>query len=67
MPRPTGARLAQMAIVMTPLLTLKLVGTLVPVNAQAMFLSVLQVSGEGSACEDPFGWGLWPVWLSVAA
>lgn len=32
-----------MAIVMTPLLTLQLVGTLVPVNPKAMFLSVLQV------------------------
>ena len=32
-----------MAIVMTPLLTLQLVGTLVPVDAQAMFISVLQV------------------------
>lgn len=32
-----------MAIVMTPLLTLQLVGTLVPVDAKAMFLSVLQL------------------------
>ena len=32
-----------MAIIMTPLLTLQLVGTLVPVDPQAMFLSVLQL------------------------
>ncbi len=37
-----------MAIVATPLLTLLLVGTMVPIDAKAMFLSVLQVTACSS-------------------